>query len=214
MSALFDERVVAVQPSLVRAVGSVTRAAVLQQIHYHDRAGHVREHDRHRWVVRTYAELGDEIGLTGEQVRRAVEWLRAPEHGFIETCNASGYDRQTWYRVHEDHPALSDSSKRRNRQFQTAESPVPNGGSASSSSTEGGKGETPPAKEPWQEEKDAEREERRRKLLAEENRRLAEEATFEHNEQLRAEAEAELEREGGAAPPPGNLRDALTGVPR
>ena len=94
---LFDERVVAVQPSLVRIVGSVTRAAVVQQIHYHAQAGHVQEYEGEQWVVRSHDALGREIGLTGPQVRRAV--VKLCELGVLQTCRPGGHERTTWHRI-------------------------------------------------------------------------------------------------------------------
>ncbi len=128
---LFDERVVAVQPSLVRAVGSVTAAAVLQQVHYHAQAGHVQEDG---WVARTYADLGREIGLTEEQARRAVGKLESL--GLMESCQPEGHVRRKWYRIAYDSAVLSGMSNRQNRRMEAAESPVPSGQFAASSSTE------------------------------------------------------------------------------
>jgi hypothetical protein len=126
---------------------------VLQQIRYHECAGHVTEHDGFLWVVATHAELGDEIGLSSEQARRAAEWLRDPHttrklegktvrepifelEPFIFICRPQGYDRRTWYRINHQHPGLSDSSNRRIRQIESADLPDRIGESAASSSTE------------------------------------------------------------------------------
>lgn len=132
MSALFDERVVAVQPSLVRAVGSVTAAAVLQQIHYHAQAGHTRGDG---WVVRTHAALGSEIGLTDRQVAHAARKLETI--GVLESCQPDGYDRTKHYRVVRDAPALSGSSNRQISRIEARELPLPTAKSGATSSTEG-----------------------------------------------------------------------------
>lgn len=129
---LFNERVVAVQPSLVRAVGSMTGAAVLQQIHYHSQAGDTSPFEGHEWVVRTYAELGSEIGLSEDQVRRAV--VKQEAAGLIETCQPEGHVRTKWYRVVTEHAALSESSNRQNRGLEPAGSRDATGDSAASSS--------------------------------------------------------------------------------
>lgn len=133
---LFDERVVAVQPSLVRAVGSVSTAAVLQQIHYHAQAGHTKGEG---WVVRTYAELGQEIGLSCEQIRRAVGKLE--EMGVVESCQPEGHVRRKWYRIVHGAPALSETSNRQNRRLEAAKSPDAIGRIDGSSSTDDSKSE-------------------------------------------------------------------------
>jgi hypothetical protein len=154
-SALLDERSVVVQPSLVRATGSVTRAAIVQQIAWHliaPKDADVREHDGHRWLVMPFAELGDEIGLTEEKVRRGVGWLREPfttekidgkrerivldVEPFIIGHQAASHDRTMWLRLNTDHPLLPDLSKRRTRRLETANAPLANGERAACSSTD------------------------------------------------------------------------------
>lgn len=159
MSKLFDERIVAVQPSLVRAVGSVTVAAVVQQIHYHAEYGHTESFVGAEWVKRTYADLANEIGLTCEQVRRAVNKLEAA--GIVEVCQPEGHLRTKWYRLNYDSPALSDSSNRRNGQMEVAKRPIPIGENATSSSTKNLKRE--------QTEDDASRRQRAEAILRAEN---------------------------------------------
>lgn len=199
--ALFNERVVAIQPSLVRATGSVTRAAIVQQIHYHAQVGHeCEQRGGHCWIVRTYGELGEELGLTAEAVRRAVVRLQCDR--LLATCQPEGYQRRKWYRVLYDHPALSDSSKWRERQQESALTPRRNGGSAITSSSQSGR-ERP--KEQWQIDRDAERE-------SAAARRQAVEKEFARNERLAQQQAEELEANGGAAPPPSNLRDRLRRV--
>lgn len=128
---LFDERIVAVQPSLVRLVGSVTAAAVVQQIHYHAQAGHT---EADGWVVRTYEALGNELGLDERKVGRAV--VKLEQAGILETCQPEGHIRRKWYRIRYDCEALSDSSKHRFRSLQQPKSALPTTENGSSSSTE------------------------------------------------------------------------------
>jgi hypothetical protein len=141
-AALLGGRPVVVTPQLVRiASGSVTRAAVLQQIHWHRNEAKndpaVLEHDGQWWVAITYVDLGGELGLSAEQVRRSIEWLERPRDKdgnalmpLLLSVQPENYYRRKWYRLNEDHPELSDSSNRRNRQMHEAKTPTRSGGSA------------------------------------------------------------------------------------
>jgi hypothetical protein len=128
---LLDERSVAVQPSLVRALG-ITRAIVLQQIHWHSREHHGEElSDGNEWVALPLAKFSDETGLTIHQCRRAVDDLE--EREVILSTQPEGYIRTKWYRVNLGHDLFvsdcpSGSSATSNRQscpFQVAPVPTP-----------------------------------------------------------------------------------------
>jgi hypothetical protein len=122
---LLDERMVSAQPSLVRAFG-LTNAVVLQQVHWHHVYGDGIEHDGHAWFPVTYAGLAEELGLSAEQVRRAVEYLEGEE--LLISCQPEGRtSRRKWYRVNRAHPQIPEVAnppdrKRRTRQMGTGES--------------------------------------------------------------------------------------------
>jgi hypothetical protein len=96
--ALLNERVVTIQPSLVRALGNLNKAAVLQQIHWHDKT---RDGS---WVKIGARELGEEIGLSESQINYALGQLL--ELGVIVYRHAENHDRRRELRV--DHNALAD----------------------------------------------------------------------------------------------------------
>lgn len=103
---LIDERCVMVQPSLVRALGRMSDAALLQQLHYwmpHARA----EHDGHRWVYKTAEQWSEETGLSTHQVYRA--FTRLETLGLVVACkpDAKTWNHQKWYRIVYDHEVLS-----------------------------------------------------------------------------------------------------------
>lgn len=111
---LLDDRIIAVQPGLVRALdGKAAQAIVLQQLHYwlpHARA----EHDGHRWVYNTYEEWADQTGLSPPQVKRAMQSL--VERGLVISAQPAGADRTRWYRIDYEHPLLAgDGMVPRNR---------------------------------------------------------------------------------------------------
>jgi hypothetical protein len=101
---LSDERCIVLQPDLVRRLGNMHDAAILQQLHYWmPRATSV--HDGHRWVYKTYEEWGLEVGLTAKQARQAVNRLEAL--GVVLSCQPEHWTRRKWYRIWYDHPVLS-----------------------------------------------------------------------------------------------------------
>jgi hypothetical protein len=104
---LIDETVIVVQPALVRRLGHLCDACVLQQIHYW--LGRSRnDRDGHRWVFKTYDDWSDEIGVTVKQVRAAI--VRLETAGVIVSCQPEAYHRRKWYRIDYEHPILLDVS--------------------------------------------------------------------------------------------------------
>jgi hypothetical protein len=104
---LLDERIVVIQPALVRELGHITDAAVLQQLHYwmpRARSQHAGQH----WVYKTYDEWSHEIGITPKQVRSAMN--RLEESGLVISCQPEAYHRRKWYRIDYEHPLLADHS--------------------------------------------------------------------------------------------------------
>lgn len=67
---LLDETPVIVLPSLVRVLGGIPEAILVQQVHY--RAQNGREHDGHRWAVETREQWSEACCLTEKQLRRAL----------------------------------------------------------------------------------------------------------------------------------------------
>ena len=104
---LHDERCIVIQPSLVRRLGNMHDAAVLQQLHYWmPRATAV--HDGTRWVYKTYDDWGTEIGLTAKQARHAINRLEGL--GVIISCQPEAWQRRKWYRIEYQHELLSASA--------------------------------------------------------------------------------------------------------
>ncbi len=130
---LIDERVVAVQPSLVRALG-LTRAVVLQQIHWHlGRAGHGVDYDGEVWFPVTQAELASETGLTEDVVHRAI--LALETAGLLLACQPEGHQwRRKWYRIDHCHVLFVHSAE--SRYQKPRQRGIPSRGSAESSTTQ------------------------------------------------------------------------------
>jgi DNA-binding transcriptional ArsR family regulator len=132
---LLNERFVAVFPSLVRALGALADAAVLQEIHYQLQIGG-KESDGHRWVPATARDLSDAIGLSPDAVTRTTKRLR--DRGILVTSNPEGYERRTWWRVDYDalnHLAETQNASREIAKSKPAKSPNPSCEIASSTST-------------------------------------------------------------------------------
>lgn len=112
---LLDERMVSAQPSLVRALG-LTKAVVLQQIHWNMVYGHGQVHDEHEWFPITMADLAGEIGVTRDVVRRAIEAME--QDGILLSCQPEGrVSRRKWYRIDRTHATFTGDS----------DPPTPNG---------------------------------------------------------------------------------------
>lgn len=98
-SLLLNERFVAVFPSLVRLLGGVADAAVLQEIHYQLQMGG-KEHDGARWVPATAKDLSTAIGLSSDAVTRTAKRLK--DKGILVTANPEAFQRRTWWRIDYD----------------------------------------------------------------------------------------------------------------
>lgn len=101
---LLDETCLVIQPALVRALGHLSDAAVLQQIHYWLQRA-TAEHAGRRWVYKTYGEWSDEIGITEKQARASITRLEAA--GILVSCQPEAYRRRKWYRIDYDSPILT-----------------------------------------------------------------------------------------------------------
>lgn len=72
---LLDEQFVAVFPSLVRRLGGMNEAAVLQTVHFASRLSQTTI-DGHQWTELTQTVIARQTGLSTDQVFRAVTNLR------------------------------------------------------------------------------------------------------------------------------------------
>jgi DNA-binding transcriptional ArsR family regulator len=117
---LLNERFVAVFPSLVRTLGALADAAVLQEIHYQLQTGG-KESDGHRWVPATVRDLSDAIGLSPDAVTRTTKRLR--DRGILITSNPEAFQRRTWWRV--DYDALNHLAETQNGNGENAKSKPP-----------------------------------------------------------------------------------------
>lgn len=104
---LLDEPCLVIQPALVRALGHLSDAAILQQTHYWIQRSS-NEIAGHRWVYKTYDEWADEIGISEKQARSAIRRLEAL--GLLISCQPDAYRRTKWYRIDYDSPILADPS--------------------------------------------------------------------------------------------------------
>lgn len=124
-SMLMDEEFVAVFPSLVRRLGSINRAAVLQAIHF---ASQVQSHeiDGRRWTPLTATQIGRKTGLSTDAVQRALTALVGL--GVLKGRGAKDGTRKLMWAI--DHDALEPiretaetaTAKSRNARREIAES--------------------------------------------------------------------------------------------
>lgn len=91
---LINERFVAVFPSLVRLLGSLESAVILQHLHFcADESGDIRT---------TRQEIADATGISIHTITRRLTWLR--EEGLVEARREEVRDATLTYRI--DHRAL------------------------------------------------------------------------------------------------------------
>ena len=106
---LLDDRIIAVTPALVRALGGkANEAIVLQQLHWWMRHA-TAEHDGHRWVWNTYEDWAAMTGLTPKQARTAIGNL--VDRGVVVQHAPESWDRTRWYRIDYDHEVLAPSAR-------------------------------------------------------------------------------------------------------
>lgn len=89
---LMDERFVAVFPSLVRKLGNMEAAAILQHLHW--------SADVTGWIHASYAQVSADTGITERTVRRRIQTLR--DEGYLTARRASSTDATMVYRVEVD----------------------------------------------------------------------------------------------------------------
>ena len=98
---LHDEPSIVLQPEMVRRLGNLTDAAVLQQLNYWMPHAKV-EHQGRKWVFKTYENWSKEIGISAHQVRRAMDRLEGL--GLVLSCTPKG--RTKHYGINYEHPML------------------------------------------------------------------------------------------------------------
>jgi DNA-binding transcriptional MocR family regulator len=93
-----DERFVAVFPSLVRLLGNMESAAILQYLHWKaDEDGDIKV---------PMAEISDDTGIALRTVERRVRGLR--DEGWVEAGRSGAYDATLTYRI--DHEKLDTAN--------------------------------------------------------------------------------------------------------
>lgn len=100
---LISGRYVAVFPDLVRTLGSMSAAAVLQQIHY-GVAYEPSHYDGETWTAITAVALAAQTGLSPDRVGRIIRGLET--QGVLVSCQPERFQRRKWYRV--DHDVLTN----------------------------------------------------------------------------------------------------------
>lgn len=122
-SLLLGDRVIVVQPALVKALDSISDAVVIQQLHYWTPKAE-SEYDGHIWVYKTYEEWSEEIGLSPRQIRYSMTRLEAL--GVVISCQPEGNDRRKWYRIDYAHALLESNPEpiRQNRRMEATKSSV------------------------------------------------------------------------------------------
>lgn len=120
-SMLLDEQFVAVFPSLVRRLGGMNEAAVLQTIHYASQLGAV-EQDGRLWVPLTCREIGLKTGLSEDAVLRCLTGLR--ESGVVIGRGAQQGSRKLMWSI--DMEVLEGNTNREIAESPTAKSRKPN----------------------------------------------------------------------------------------
>lgn len=93
---LIDETFVAVFPSLVRRLGGMNEAAVLQAIHFRSQI-ESRTFDGEPWTPMTAAEIGRSTGLSEDAAFRALAALRAD--GVLIGEAKEAHSRRMWWRI-------------------------------------------------------------------------------------------------------------------
>jgi hypothetical protein len=95
---LFGEQPRQYRPAVARALGGIHPAAVLEQLHYWLQRA-TKEHNDHKWIYYTYADLGAQIGLSPSQTERAMQKLR--DIGVLVSIPNPkvAWDKTLWWRL-------------------------------------------------------------------------------------------------------------------
>lgn len=113
---------VQVHPEVVRKLKSANQALCLQKLSYWLERS-TNEYDDHIWVFNTYEDWAEDLGLSADQVARAMTALE--DMGLVITVQPEGFDRRKWYRIDTNHEfwmSAEESAKTRNREMDGAKS--------------------------------------------------------------------------------------------
>ena len=101
MKLLIDERPLVVQPSLVRLLGSIERAIVLQQIHLLSQQSEEADEQENRWTCGTQTEWCDEYFKMWKPptLKKHLRWLRENGYLIVSQRSANPFDKTNHYRV-------------------------------------------------------------------------------------------------------------------
>lgn len=106
MSLLLSERPLIVQPSLVKLLGSIERAVVLQQIHWllcQEHTGEVDE-EGHKWVWGTMEEWCNAYFpmWNPPALKKHLRWLRQNGYLIVEQRSPDRWKKTNFYRIDYD----------------------------------------------------------------------------------------------------------------
>jgi hypothetical protein len=107
---LLDENVIIIQPALVRCLGSMIDAAILQQLHYW-LGRSTNSHSGEKWCYKTIDEWSEEIGVTPKQAKTAIHRLEFD--GIVLSCQPEGSNRRKWYRIDYAHDVFGGAEEGR-----------------------------------------------------------------------------------------------------
>lgn len=130
---LEGQRFTMVHPDLVRALGgNIAAAAVLGRLHFRLHGPEAYHEGDHTWVRLSQTEIGDEIGLSRDQVKRALNVLVEAGYLLAEEHRLGGVsDRTNSYAIDYETPSPLDDADAPSRVGESAQSRV--GESAQSS---------------------------------------------------------------------------------
>lgn len=99
---LIDEPPLQVLPSLVKKLGNVDKAIILQQIHYWiSKTDNIK--DGHKWVFNSVKEWHDQFSWLSEKtVQRYLKQLEDDGYLITGVYNKYKFDRTKWYRINYD----------------------------------------------------------------------------------------------------------------
>ena len=103
MSLLINERPLIVQPSLVKLLGSIERAVVLQQIHWllqQPKTGEIDE-DGNKWVWGTLQDWCDDYFQMWKPpaLKKHLRWLRENDYLIVDQRSEDRWKKTNYYRL-------------------------------------------------------------------------------------------------------------------
>jgi hypothetical protein len=97
------------EPRMVRLVGAQGAMAFSQIKYWLNLSNGGKDYDGYHWIYKSARELGDEIGLSESQTKRALSKLCST--GVLVSIGnpEARWDRTLWYRIDYDHDYLQDT---------------------------------------------------------------------------------------------------------